>query len=153
MGDRDCVLRFLAFYIQKWENYASNDLNGYLVSTMRKINCMTSEQFAQVEDDFKKAMWAATEIFGNEAFRSPVRQGNSRPAISRSLFDAWSVALARCSKTEIECLIDRRASLKNGLIGLMDDREFVKSIWSSTGTPANIRKRFHAVQELIWSHL
>src|SRR5277367_4407318 len=30
MADRECVLRFMAFHIDPWEEYASNDLDGYL---------------------------------------------------------------------------------------------------------------------------
>jgi hypothetical protein len=37
MSDRECVLRFLAFYFDRWEFYSANDLDGYLGSAMNKI--------------------------------------------------------------------------------------------------------------------
>ena len=38
MADRECVLRFLAFHIEPWEEYAAKGLDGYLGGIMGKIN-------------------------------------------------------------------------------------------------------------------
>ena len=40
MADRECVLRFLAFYISSPEKYAANDLDAFLSTTMKSINGM-----------------------------------------------------------------------------------------------------------------
>ena len=76
MSDRECVLRFLAFYIDGWETYAENNLARYLGTVMDKINRLTSEERHMMAEDFKKAMRAGFEIFGLNAFRksSPRRK-------------------------------------------------------------------------------
>ena len=38
MLDRECVLRFLAFWLRHWDQYQNNDLDGFLNSTMKAIN-------------------------------------------------------------------------------------------------------------------
>ena len=49
MEDRELVLRFLAFYVEPWEEYSTNDLDGYLGAVMNKINGMDdpSTRFAR----------------------------------------------------------------------------------------------------------
>lgn len=151
MADRECVLRFLAYYIQPWEEYDANDLDGYLVVTMKKINGMSPDKRADVLGEFKKAMRAGFDIFGPKAFRrqySP-EDGPRRP-VSKALFEAWGVGLARRSDEEISILTDKREGVVNGFIDLMyKDREFEAAISSSTGSPARVRKRFQAIEELI----
>ena len=65
MADRECILRFLAFYIDHWSYYsASNiDLNTYLTNAMRKIASIGREERIRLEVDFKKAMDAGYRIF------------------------------------------------------------------------------------------
>jgi len=66
MADRECVLRFMAFHIDPWEEYASNDLDGYLGTAMEKINRMkavlyddasTDELSFELIDDRIKGRW------------------------------------------------------------------------------------------------
>ena len=64
MADRECVLRFLAFHIAPPEQYTTNDLDGYLGKVMEKINRMSSKERDVLTANFKKAMCAASNIFG-----------------------------------------------------------------------------------------
>ena len=66
MADRECVLRFLAFHIEPWVEYATYDLDGYLGKAMGKINKMRSYERDSLAVDFRKAMRAASEIFRRE---------------------------------------------------------------------------------------
>ena len=72
MADRECILRFLAFHIDRWEQYTANDLNGYLGRAMGKINGMKLNQCKNLSADFKKAMCAAHDIFDQYAFRRTI---------------------------------------------------------------------------------
>ena len=60
MTDRECVLRFLAFYIEPWERYTTGSLENQLERAMKTINDMASEQVDAVAGAFEKAMRAAT---------------------------------------------------------------------------------------------
>ena len=55
MADRECVLRFVAFYARPWEEYDVIEVNGYLCRVMENINAMTPEQRNSISKDFKKA--------------------------------------------------------------------------------------------------
>ena len=150
MDDRECVLRFLAFYINPWEEYAANDLDGYLGRTMEKVNAMGSSERTRVSEDFRKAMEGAFRIFGNDAFRKRYNRTDYRYQISKALFEAWSVGLARRSGNEIDALVDKRTEVKDRFISLMnEDQDFDTAISYSTGNPVRVKKRFQAIDTLI----
>ena len=150
MGDRECVLRFLAFYIEPWEGYTNNDLNGHLASVMDKLNVMSSKERETLSCDFKKAMRAAFETFGNDAFRKRTDSWSGRRPVSKALFETWSVQLARCSPAQIATLVDRREDVQSQFIELMrNDGEFDRAISYATGTPSRVQKRFEAIRTLV----
>lgn len=150
MADRECVLRFLAFYIEPWEKYYANDLDGYLGLTMKKINSIDSCKLADLLGDFKKAMRAASDIFGRNAFRKQYSRNDRRRPVSKALFEAWGVGLARRSEDEIEGLVNHRESVVDQFMALMNnDLEFETAISYSTNSPTRVRKRFQAIEELI----
>lgn len=150
MADRECVLRFLAFRLDTWEEYNTSDLDGYLGRAMTKINAMSEDARERIARDFEKAMRAASRIFGDDAFRKRYDTKHSRRPVSRALFEAWSVQLARYSAVEIEELIDKREEVKKRFISLMnEDGDFDRAISYGTGTPRRVRKRFGAIADLI----
>ena len=150
MADRECVLRFLAFRLDIWEEYNTSDLDGYLGRAMTKINAMSEDARERIARDFEKAMRAASRIFGDDAFRKryDIEDPRRRP-ISKALFEAWSVQLARCSAAEIEELVDKREEVRKRFIVLMnEDSDFDRAISYGTGTPRRVKKRFGAIAEL-----
>ena len=154
MADRECALRFLAFYVEPWERYSTNDLDRYLGLTMEKINAIGSIERTRFLMDFKKAMRTAFYIFGNDAFRKRYSPNEQRHPISKALFEAWSVGLARRSDEDIDILVENREDVIAKFMSLMnDDWEFDTAISYSTGDPSRIRKRFQAIEELIERHL
>ncbi len=150
MQDRECVLRFLAFRIESWESYNTKDLDRYLGSTMQQINNMAPKQRDTLAADFKKAMCAAFDIFGENAFRKPPRRDNRRGPINRALLEAWSVQLARCSPEQIKILVEKKDYVQRQFIQLVtEDQDFERSISFSTGTPWRVQKRFQAIEQLV----
>lgn len=154
MADRECALRFLAFHIEPWERYSANDLDRYLGFTMERINAMESIERTRFLMDFKKAMRAAFHIFENDAFRKRYSPDEHRHPISKALFEAWSVGLARRSNEDINILVENREDVIAKFMSLMnEDWEFDTAVSYSTGDPSRIRKRFQAIDELIERHL
>lgn len=146
MLDRECVLRFLAFHIEQWEQYRSRSLDGYLAGIMKQINGMTSAELDALRADFEKAMLAAKRIFGRKAFRNI---SNRRARINKSLFEAWGVQLARCSPNDIDQLVGHRKEILRRFELLLKDPEFDRAISQSTAMPQRIQKRFTAVRDLV----
>lgn len=155
MADRECVLRFLAFFMDSWEEYDDNNLNGYLGRTMTKINEMDPRYREMLAEEFEKAMDAAYRIFGKEAFRKRYdRDDSRRRQVSKALFDAWSVELARCSSQDIDRLVEKREQIIDSFISLMkSDSDFERAISYSTGDPRQVKKRFHAIAQLVSQEL
>ena len=150
MADRECILRFLAFHINPWEEYSVNDLDGHLGRTMKKINKMDSSERIDISNDFKKSMKAAFRIFKQNAFRKCYDLDDKRRPISKALFEVWGVGLARRSDREIGILVKNRKKIIRQFMSLMnEDKEFDTAISYSTGSPSRIRKRFQTIDDLI----
>ena len=154
MADRECVLRFLAFHMEPWEQYSADSLDSHLETAMKAINAMTPSRLEALAADFRKAMSAAPRIFGNDAFRKRYRSGAARSLISMPLFETWAVQLARCSHDEIERLVAQREAVRKRFMALLsEDPEFEKAISMSTGTSQRIRTRFAAIRDLVQGFL
>ena len=118
-------------------------LDGYLGTAMKKINNMASCDRDRLSERFGKAMQAAFDIFGDNAFRKIYDWGERRRPVSKALFEAWGVGLARRSDEEIRTLVKNWRGVINEFISLMyKDQEFDEAISYSTGTPARVKKRF-----------
>ncbi len=150
MADQECILRFLAFFVDPWEKYDGESLDRRLGQTMKDINTMSTEEHEIVKDRFRRSMVAARDIFGEHAFRKTGLTGGPRSPVSRPLFEAWSVALARCSASEVATLVQNRSEVRERFARLVrEDTEFEKAISTATGTPRNIRKRFQTIHDLV----
>lgn len=150
MADRECVLRFIAFYEEGWENYNGNDLNYFLGGMMRKINIMTESERLEISNVFKKSMKAASGIFQDDAFRKRYKRNEGRSVVSKALFECWSAELARCDRKEIKKLLANKDKIQKAFMRLLNnDRDFEISISSSTGAPQRVKKRFSTIEELI----
>ena len=155
MADRECILRFLAFYIDHWSQYSAGtiDLNAYLTNAMRKVSEIGREDRDRLAGDFKKAMDAGFRIFGQDTFRRRT-SGNWRSAVNKALLETWGVALAHCSSEEIELLVSKRDAIKEESTRLMSgDPDFLAAISYSTGNQKRVEKRFSAVEQLVRSML
>lgn len=149
MADQECILRFLAFHIDPWEEYSTRSLDGYLGEAMRKINNMDESKRDSLSADFKKAMRAADGIFRWYAFRKLHSQRDWRRPINKALFETWSVGLARRSDEEIEILVKNREKIVQDFIWKMEYSDFDAAISASTGDPVKVRKRFQVIDEII----
>ncbi len=150
MGDRECVLRFLAFHIDPWEQYRASDLDTHLGNAMKTINSMDADRRAELEKDFRKAMQAAFDVFKDEAFRKLYASGQRKNPVNRALFEAWGVGLARRTPEQLRALVNNRQLVINRFISTMnDDSGFDEAISYATGDPVRVRKRFRTIDELI----
>ena len=149
MADRECILRFIAFYLNDPAEYNSHDLDTFLSTVMVAVNNMTGEERRTLDSRFRRAMTSAHLIFGNGAFRKKHSAGAQRNPINRSLFEAWSVALARLSSNDANALLAQPEAVRQESFRLMNDEEFSRAVSYGTGTRQHVRKRFDAVAKLV----
>ena len=150
MADRECVLRFLAFHIRPWEDYRADSLDGFLGDTMRRINVAAADQRTRWAQDFEKAMRAARAILRDDAFRKRYDPHHKKFPVSKPLFEAWSVTLARCSSDDVRRLASLRRPVRDRFMDLLNgDSAFEQAVSLSTDQRRRITKRFGAVQNLV----
>ncbi|MDW7678981.1 MAG: DUF262 domain-containing protein [bacterium] len=148
MEDRDFVTRFTGFYLD-YDNYQP-DLDSFLNKAMAKLNELNSSERKKAKNDFIKAMKAAYDIFGNDAFRKRYHEHEKRKPLNKALFDSWSVNLAKLSNEELTTLISQKDKVKNRFIEIMNsDERFQSSISSATGDLKAVKKRFDTIKNLI----
>jgi hypothetical protein len=150
MAARECVLRFFAFWMNAWSRYDTNDLDGYLNAAMQKLNEVSEEERIQYRRTLEQSLNVAYDIFGNDAFRKRYSRSAGRNPVSKPLFEAWTVNLAKRAPSEIKILIERREEVRDRFVLLMvDDRDFEVAVSYGTGVPRRVRKRFSAIEQLI----
>lgn len=148
MDDRECVIRFFAFYLTPYHEYQKRDFDTFLGDTMVKINQMSDNELAQISKAFKDAMIKAEAVFGKNAFRKPKgRDQRARNPINKALFEVWSVCL---QKYPLDVLLKNREKINEKFIYYMNnDPEFVNSISQGTGEVKKVHKRFEVIENVI----
>ena len=150
MADRECVLRFLAFFINGWTNYTDTNPDKFLGKIMKKINKMGHQEHENLKNSFIFAMNAAHNIFGQHAFRKIKSENSPKFPISKPLFEVWSVCLANCSPETVKILVENKDEVKRVFIDLLNyDEEFMRAISYSTGLEHRVKKRFGTIEKLI----
>ena len=148
MEDRDFVTRFVAFYLQDYTTYEP-DMDSFMTKGMALIKKLTPAGRQQMKDDFVKAMKAAIDIFGNDAFRKRKSVDDRRRPINKALFEALSVWMARCSDADIKELIKKKEIVRDLFIELNNDDKFFYALSSGTGQKDSVNYRHRKIQDLI----
>jgi hypothetical protein len=148
MADRECVLRFVAFYMMEPRNYRQ-DLDTFLSEAMQLLNKSTDQTLADLRSAFLATMTLARQLFGRYAFRKLYGPGLWRNPINKALFEAWSVNLAKLNSAEATVLIQKRDPVLQGFYQLMRDPAFSDAISISTGDPRKVAYRFAKIDELV----
>ncbi|MGI2908331.1 DUF262 domain-containing protein [Tolypothrix sp. VBCCA 56010] len=147
MDDREFVLGFLAFYLIYYKEYKDETRDSFFSKALSKTNSLSTVQIKQIEEAFKKAMIAAYEIFGNNAFRKISHKNKRKFPINKSLFEVWSVNLAKMDTKDIQILKDRKQKLINTFVKYVDnDVDFLISISQAAN---KIEHRFETVEKII----
>lgn len=154
--DRDFVSRFAAFYVQGSENY-DPDLERFIREAMKALNGVRNRRGIQMSDedvqrmvtDFKAAMKAARDIFGDDAFRKRYRRDDRRRPINKAYFEVISSVLAKMKNSDRQLLIERKELLQDNLLFLMKNDAFWLSLSQATGTKDNVKCRFAGFRKAV----
>lgn len=155
MVDREMALRYLAFRLSEPELHRETDFDKFLRTTMRQINAWSDEERAQRLREFSAVMLASTAIFGKDAFRKRYQKLDPRRPVSKALFEAVAVGLARTldkhGPNGIATLVSKADEVTAAFHQLMGDRDFDRSISQGTGDPVRVRLRFERLRQLFWT--
>ncbi len=147
MDDREFILGFLAFNITSYQDEHSEKRNLFLSKALYKVNNMSEYELQDIENNFKKAMVAAWEIFGKNAFRKISKHQTKMFPINKALFEVWSVNLSLLSDEQLDILKQHKEQLIEKFINYVDsDREFLISISQAA---EKIEYRFRIIEKII----
>ena len=149
MADRECVLRYFAFLLTPYIDYKSKNFDSFLNDTMATLNAMSNQERHHLSCQFKRVMIAASNIFGERAFRKQYLDSTRLYPINKPLFESWSVNLAKLSEKELLLLEKCKEIIAGEFFNLMSNSEFENSISFSTGLVSNIHIRFNTIERLI----
>jgi hypothetical protein len=148
MEDRDLVMRFLAFQMQDYSTYQPS-LDSFLSRAMAHLAIISAAERDELAQHFYRAMNAAFEIFGENAFRKINSENPAkRNPINKALFEALSVALAAESDANIAYFVENRMLVRKFYEDIFSTNlQFHQSITRSTGD-----KRWVEVRHTIIRH-
>ena len=147
MDDREFILGFLAFKLTYYKEYNAETRDSFLSKALAKTNNLSALELDLIEKDFKKAMIAAFNIFGGNAFRKNSDNNRKKYPVNKALFEAWSVNLSNLNETQLKTLQDKKENLINIFLQYMKtDKYFLQSI-SQAAEKINIR--FSTIETII----
>ncbi|MPL58783.1 hypothetical protein SDC9_04325 [bioreactor metagenome] len=150
MIDQELVLRFLSFYTMDYEKETIN-ITNFLDSMIDVLQESSKQNLAQYEDLFALAMKRCWDIFGEAAFeKRTIITENRRRRKNSTLFEVWSVALAKLSENEMELLKMRKELVQQKhLDAITTDDAYFRAITFSTQKRDHFRIRRDKVKNII----
>lgn len=149
MGDRECVLRFLAFVLTDPAQYSEAEFDAFLSARMKDLNASSEAERTALAERFLLAMRRAMRIFGKNAFRKMKAINAKRQPINKAVMESWAVALEKLGDEQFTLLLSRRDELISDWVITNNERPFLDAVSQGTGDPVKVRLRFHTVQALI----
>jgi hypothetical protein len=150
MIDQELVLRFLAFNFMDYESSKKN-ITTFLDEMVDKLVKAKKQELDLYDKTFRIAMQRCWLIFENAAFeKRSADTKNKRRRKNSTLFEVWSIALAKLKENEIKLLIQRKKELNDKHLQLMSvDNEYFRSITYSTQKRDHFRIRRDKVNHII----
>jgi hypothetical protein len=150
MGDRECILRGLAFMLLTPDSYRAGELDSFLNRAMNEINALKDSEFRHLKVKFLRSLRTAKTIFGKHTFRKLYEDQKARSPLNKAIFEIWVVALSALSDAEAEEAISKRHAIKQRFSHLMTtDSRFNAAVSIGTGDSKKVRYRFSKVSTLV----
>lgn len=147
MEDREFILGSVAFMLTSYKNYQSETRDLFLTKALSKINNMSESELGVIENNFKKAMVAAWEIFEINAFRKVSQNQKKKFPINKALFEVWSANLSLLDDEQLDILKQHKEQLIEKFRNYVDsDRDFLTSISQAA---EKIEYRFTIIEKII----
>ena len=150
MIDKYVILRALCFYLlwrgnildknKKRMEYRS-DMEELLGAGMNLFNKMDLNSIFLLKQLFDRTMTRAYQCLGKDGFRIP-SNGKIRRPISMTLFETLFYYFTCFDKTSVSNL-----EMKKGVVELLQDEEYLRSLQHSVDSSVNVKKRFGKVKE------
>lgn len=144
MKDREAVLRCLAYVVQPdYKNVYSGSLDEFLEKAMRLINRKDSLEVNELKRSALACYKLTRDIFGNRNFRIPTdyTRGRINLAVMETVFNCF-YGLNELPQNDIP-------AIKKSLEILLQDKEYIDAVVSSTGSTSQVITRFSKAHSIL----
>jgi hypothetical protein len=151
MRDREAINRFCAFHLLGAETYTTGDMDAFLASGLLKLAKLPEGDREILRRSFDAVMDLNRVLFGEHAFRKSLflnQPWAARSVINISLFEVCAAALFEVADVALDSEMIQK-NLKDCLLALSENDQFIRSITYSTNSTAAVRVRFAAAQEAV----
>jgi uncharacterized protein with ParB-like and HNH nuclease domain len=151
MRDREAINRFCAFRLLGEEKY-KGEMDQFLADALEAMNKLSDSELDNLTQAFKRSLEYNKELFGRHAFRKSIinddEQTSGRSILNIALFDVCSVLFS-----QLEVVSSQKESLRQTMINLLNDEDFIGAISASTNSTKQVLTRFRlaraAFQEML----
>jgi len=150
MVDQELVLRFISFFSQDYLKSPKN-IAVFMDEMMEAMKSYPEAELQKLSNVFKRATRLSFEIFGEAAFeKRDAEEPQRRKRKNTSLFEVWTVCLAKTTDAEADLLIKYKQNVVEDLKSLIDtDNDFLSSISFATQKRDHVRIRYDRIKKVI----
>jgi hypothetical protein len=144
MRDREAINRFCAFYLLGWKSFTGGDMDAFLAKSLSAMNA--AADLGTLTQAFERGLRRNYELFDRHAFRKSLSERDeaaSRTVINISLFEVFMVGLAQIKD---KLFLAHADPIKQALVHLLNDANFLNGITYSTNSTAQVKMRFAKVE-------
>ena len=149
MIDREYVLGFLAFHMMPLQDNVFSNFDSYLDKAMKRINQSSEEEREQLATDFKKAMCAILEIFGDAPFRHFANVSSHEYLINIVAFASLSFTISNLDRDQVDRIHNHKSEIRVRFLQLVDDQGSIDAFSSPTDAHSKVHRYFSTIQGLI----
>lgn len=146
MADQEYVIRFMAFTELDYQTEYKDDIDQFLILTMKKVNNYSDNDLKRIEKNFLKVMRYSKDIFERNAFRK-VGDGGRRGPINKALFELFSVCFSELTEEHLDKIVENREEFLKRYGKLFQEKDFISALRS--GKRTDCIRRINRGRELI----
>lgn len=151
MSDRELVLRFVAFKLPTYQEFAFNNMGEFLDDSMDKLDKIKDEVLLEnLKKDFLETLEFSEEVLGEgHRFSRSIADGSKTRSLNRSLFDVITVCFSSIENKEN--FLKRKTLFTENFLKLLKDEQsdFTNAITKGTSGKGAVETRFKIMNELI----
>lgn len=146
MRDREAINRFCAFKLLTTSEYRG-DMDTFLAKGLAALASLDDVERDELRTQFEGAMALNEELFKEHAFRKSLANGPAatRSVINISFFEVCAVAMVDLGPLDKE----QKTVLRERIIELLSDPNFVNAITYSTNSSTQVRERFGTMDAVV----
>ncbi len=149
MKDKELILRFFAFYTMDFAGFKKN-ITSFLDAMNMRLEKLTKLELEEYREIFYRAIQRCYDLFGSDAFEKKTSTAGSCVKKNSSLFEVWTVAMAKVSQEQFDVLLANKDIVKEKHQKMIEeDNQYVNSITYSTQKISHFRYRHEAVNRLL----